>query len=96
MNETLADNTRAGSQHMYSVEEDIVTGAHKVVHVTWMSLYADGSLAEPVELLEDFATLKIQGEFQWEAIQAVAISADNVTEWIVQVEWAGLHELEMT
>lgn len=67
-----------------------------MVHVTRMSLYADGSLAEPAELLEDFTLLNLHGEFQWIAIQAVAISADDVTEWIVQVEWAGLHESEMS
>lgn len=56
MNGALVGDIRAGSQHPYGVEEYIFTGAHKVMHVTQMSLYAAGLLAVPAGLQKFFTT----------------------------------------
>lgn len=42
-------------------------------------------MAVAAGLLEVFIALKNEGEFQIEAIRAVASSADNGTGWVVQV-----------
>lgn len=85
-----------GSQHMYGVE-DIVSGQRKEVHAAWTSPPADESLAAMVELLLFvFTALNNPGGFQLGVIRAVAISADNDTEWVVQINLAGLGESEMT
>lgn len=78
---------------MYGVE-NIVTSAQNEVYVVQMSSYADESLAVSAELLDVFTALQIQGEFETEAIRAVAISADCDIDWGVQVKWTDLEESE--
>lgn len=85
----------ADSQHVYGAE-DIATGERKEVHLARMSSYADELLAVTAELLGVFTTLKKQGEFQTQAMQAMAFSADNDTNWVVQVKWPGVDESGMT
>lgn len=60
-----------------------------------MSPYSEEPLAAMAELLGVFTTVKHQGEFQTEGIRAVAIGADNDTEWVEQEKWAGLDESKM-
>lgn len=81
----------AGSQQVYGVE-DIDTGERKEVHIARMSPRTDESLVVMEGAFGGLGNAKTQGEFQMEAIQAVAISVDKGTEWVAQ---AGLDESEM-
>lgn len=85
----------AASSQLVDSVKDFSKGEHKEANVAQISPYADESLALTVELVGVSTKLKNQGEFQMQAIRAVAISADNDSERVVQVKWADVDMSEM-
>lgn len=84
----------AGYQHMFVRCGEHRRSAQNEVYVAQMSPYADELLAVSVELLAVFTALQSLGEFETEAIWAVAISADRDIDWGVQFQWTDLEESE--
>lgn len=75
--------------------EDIVTGLRATAYAARMSSYADKWLFTTKELRFVFTTPKNHGEFQMNALRAVALSADS-DDFIVHVRWVGFEESENT
>lgn len=66
----------ANGQHAHGTEDFIVTGQLKDEHVARMTPCADSSLAVTTDLKERLSTL-LNGEFNMDAVRAVALSADS-------------------
>ena len=80
--------------HVYDME-DIVMERAREVQITRMRPYADASLNFTAELKKIFNSLKIQGGFDMERLEAVRLMADS-EEYVTQVKWVGLDEEETT
>ena len=80
--------------HVYDVE-DIVMERAREVQTTRMGPYADASLNFAAEMKKILNSLKSQGEFDIERLEAVGLAADS-EEYVVKMKWVGLDEEETT
>ena len=65
------------------------------VQITRVRPYADASLNFAAEQKKILNSLKSQGGFDMERLEAVRLTADS-EEYVTQVKWVGLHEEETT